>query len=189
MLLSLLPRSSMAVCLLLTAGSLFDCTPLEPPPAPARPLPAYAGHAAELFDDVIEPGAVGVSLDPGDDPRTDRRVRERAQIGDATVRLRITTLTTKEEDSGTRYIVGVQVVEKLTGQYPPPPTFELSLGRTSPSVGIVKAMDNQLVGKTFIAFLRTFVRGDGDHELHFHLGADTKAEVEAVTDAAALLQL
>ena len=86
---------------------------------PSRPLPAYAGHAAELFDDVIEPTAVGISLDVGADPRSDRRLRERTQTGDAVLRVRVATLTAKQEDSATRYIIGMRTLEKLVGQFPP----------------------------------------------------------------------
>src|SRR5205823_6348936 len=39
--------------------------------SPSRPLPAYEGHQAELFDDAIDPRAVGLNLDEARTPQTD----------------------------------------------------------------------------------------------------------------------
>jgi hypothetical protein len=152
---------------------------------PGRPLPSYAGHATELFDDVIEPAAVGLPLDPGVDPRADRLLRERTQIGDSTMRVRVSTITAKDEDNGTRYNLGLQVVQQLGGQHPFGTTLELTVPPVSPSSGILKSLEGQIMGKTFIAFVREFVRPDGDHEMHFHFAPDTKVELAAVTDAVA----
>src|SRR6202034_3741291 len=58
-----------------------------------RPLPSYVGHAAELFDDGIEPRAVGLDLEQVSDPRSDALLRERTQVSDAALRVRISTLT------------------------------------------------------------------------------------------------
>lgn len=145
-----------------------------------RPLPSYAGRATELFDDAIEPRAVGLDLEQGSDPRTDALLRERAQVGDATMRVRIGTLTEKQEGSETRYQLGMRILEALAGSYPPPDDFSVTIDATNPSVGIVRSQEDGLVGKTFIAFVRAFVKPDGDHELHFHLAPDTKPEVAAV---------
>ena len=186
-----MPRLSLARSTVVASlvGALVACTPLPGPEAPSRPLPAYAGHAAALFDDVIEPAAVGISLDVGADPRSDRRLRERTQTGDAVLRIRVATLTAKQEDSATRYIISMRTLEKLVGQFPPADPFEIVVGRSSPAVAILKGLDTQLVGKTFVGFVRAFVRPDGDQELHFHLAPDTKDEVGAVKDAAALGEL
>ncbi len=184
-----LARSILAASLIVAPGALVACAPFPGADGPSRPLPAYAGHATELFDDVIEPAAVGISLDVGADLHSDRRLRERTQVADATVRMRVTTVTAKQEESGTRYIIGMRMLEKLTGQFPPGDTFEIIVGRSSPAVAILKGLDMQLVGKTFVGFLRAFVRPDGDQELHFHLAPDTKAEVGAVKDAVALGEL
>jgi hypothetical protein len=145
-----------------------------------RPLPSYAGHATELFDDAIEPRAVGIDLEQASDPRTDALLRERAQVGDAAMRVRIGTLTEKQEGSETRYQLGMRILEVLAGSYPPADDFSVTIDATSPSVGILRNLQDGLVGKTFIAFVRAFVRPDGDHELHFHLAPDTKPEVAAV---------
>jgi hypothetical protein len=148
-----------------------------------RPLPTYAGHAIELFDDAIEPRAVGLDLEQGSEPASDALVRERTQIGDAAMRVRIGTLTEKEEGAETRYQLGMRILETLAGSFPPPDDFNVTVEGTSPSIGIVRNLQDGLIGKTFIAFVRAFVRSDGDPELHFHLAPDTKPELGAVRAA------
>jgi len=140
----------------------------------------------ELFDDTIEPGAVGISLEAKSDPRADRTLRERTQVGDAVVRVRATTVTAKQEDTGTRYFLGLHTLDRVAGQFPPAETFEVTIGPLSSSGGILKHMEEAIVGKTFIAFTRAFVRPDGDQELHFHLAPDSADELAAVKEAAAL---
>jgi hypothetical protein len=156
---------------------------------PGRPLPTYVGHSTELFDDSIDPSAVGISLDVGVDPRSDRKLRERTQTGDAVMRVRVTTITSKEDEGATRYVVGLRTLAKLAGQFPPPDTFEITVGKSNPSAGLLRGLEGQIVGKTFVAFVRAFVRPDGDPELHFHLASDSKVELAAVSDAAALAGL
>ena len=160
-----------------------------PAEAPKRPLPTYAGHAAELFDDAIEPRAVGQDIDPANAPRADPLLRERAQIGDAVMRVRVSTVTAKQEDTGTTYQVAFHVVEKLTGRFPPDDGFGVTISKESPSRGTLATFEGRLIGMQFIVFLRAFVRPDGDQELHFHIAPDSKDELQAVKDAVALNDL
>lgn len=174
-------QSSLVAGVILSLGSSCGGSGAD---AAKRPLPSYAGHATELFDDAIEPKAVGLELDQPIDPRGDARLRERAQVGDAVLRVRVSTVTAKEEDSGTRYVMGFDALEKLTGPFPPGDEFAVVVDRTSPSAGILKSFQGRLVGKKFVAFVRMFVRADGDRELHFHVAPDTKEEIAAVRAAA-----
>ncbi len=178
------PRRAFAVALALAAsvlcGAGASCGPAK---GPGRPLPSYAGHAIELFDDVVEPLAVGITLDTRRDPKADRLLRERAQTGDATLRVRITTISPKEEDSGTRYFLMLHSLDPLAGSFPPGDTFEVSVGPNDLSNGIVKRLQTQLIGRTFIGFVRAFVRPDGDEELHFHLSPDSSQVLTAIHDA------
>ncbi len=178
-----------ASTLLFGALAFTGCEPAPGVKVAGRPLPAYAGHSAEIFDDVIEPAAVGISLDVRPDPHTDKPLRERAQLADAVLRARVTTVTARPDDRGTGYILGVKTVQMLSGHFPPGETFEVTVASTNPTTGIIKAMEGQIVGKSFIGFVRAFVRPDGDQELHFHLAADTKDELGAVQDAIALAGL
>lgn len=153
-----------------------------------RPLPSYVGHATELFDDAIEANAVGLDLEMPPPPKGDAKLRERAEVGDAVLRARVSTVTAKEEDSGTIYQVGFEVLDKLAGPYPPGEYFSVRVDRLTPSMGIVKSFQGRLVGKTFVVFLRMFVRPDGDRELHFHIAPDSKDEVAAVRAATAKVE-
>lgn len=148
-----------------------------------RPLPSYAGRSIALFDDAIEPRAVGLDLEQGTDPRTDALLRERTQVGDAAVRVRVSTLTEKQDGPETRYQLSMIVLGTLAGAYPPAGDFVVTMDGKSPSIGIVRGLQDGIVGKTFIALIRAFVRPDGDHEIHFHLAPDTKPEMEAIRAA------
>jgi hypothetical protein len=149
-----------------------------------RPLPAYAGRAIELFDDAIEPEAVGLGLEQRTaEPRSDAQLRERVQLADAALRVRVMTLTEKSEGADSQFQLGVRILEKVAGPFPPPDDFTVVVHARSPSVGIVKNLEGSIVGKTFVALVRAFVLPDGDRELHFHFASDTKAEVAAVREA------
>ncbi len=176
----------LVTCLaLLVAGC-----PDKPADAPSRPLPAYSGHATELFDDAVEPAAVGLDVDRSFAPRSDALLRERAQVSDAVLRVRVATVTTKQEETGATFTIGLRPVEKLHGDHPPPgETFNVRIDKSSASQGIMKSFGARLVNRPFIAFVRLFVRPDGDSELHFHLSPDSKEMVSAVVDAISLQRL
>jgi hypothetical protein len=155
--------------------------------SPGRPLPPYTGHAAELFDDAIEPLAVGFPLDPSASPEGDTRVRERTQTGDAVVRARIRTVTSKDEDRGRSWQLGLHVVDRLGGAGPLEDDFTLSVVPSDPASEIVRGFEAQLIGKTFIVFVREFAHAGalaGDPgDLRFHVAGDTADELKAVNDA------
>ncbi len=153
---------------------------------PNRPVPAYGGHAADLFDDTIEARAVGLDPEAAGSVRGDPVFRERVQLGDATVRVLVDTVTTKQEDTGASYQIGFRVLETLAGVHPPPANFNVKVDKTSPSAGILKSYESALVGKRFVAFLRLFGSGDGEREYHFHLSSDSKDVIAAVREASVL---
>ena len=156
---------------------------------PSRPLAAYAGRQADLFDDAIEPAAVGLDFDKGYTPRGDKTLRERAQVGDAVLRVRVATVTAKTDGPEVTYQLGLHTVEKLAGKNMPPADFTVQINKTSESHGIMKNFESRLVGYAFVAFVREFGKGDGDRELHFHLAPDTKDVKSAVGDAMLLGEL
>ncbi|MBX3188358.1 MAG: cobalamin ABC transporter substrate-binding protein [Labilithrix sp.] len=164
-------------------GSNLGCDPARDPNAPSRPLPSYAGRASELFDDTIEPAGVGLDFDKGYTPRADPVLRERAQVSDAILRVKVSTVTTKRDGPEAHYQLGLQTVEKLAGSHPPTEQFSVTINKTSESHGIMKNFESRLVGYPFVAFVREFVRPDGDREIHFHLAPDSKEVKSAVGDA------
>lgn len=159
-------------------------------PGHPRPLPPYTGHALELFDDSIEGRAVGYELDHGSPPpMNDNLFRERAQVGDAVVRARVTTVTSKEEDRGRSWQIGLHTIEKLGGSGPLDPDFTLQVVSNGPSAGIMRALGPQMIGTTFVAFVREFARPDAapeESDLHFHLAQDSRATAAAVHSAFAV---
>jgi hypothetical protein len=172
----------------LAAGALGSggCGPMSGPVSKTRPLPSYAGRAAELFDDSIDPAGVGMDFDRGYTPRADPMLRERAQVSDAVLRVKISTVTGKKDGPESTYQLELHTVEKMTGANPPPPDFTVTVSKASEAHGIVKNFEGRLVGYPFVAFVREFVRPDGDHEVHFHLSPDTKEVKSAVSDAVIL---
>jgi hypothetical protein len=153
--------------------------------APERPRPPYEGRALELFDDVIEPRAVGLALEDSRTPRSDPVLRERTQVADGVARVIVKTVTARGDGVEMEYLLAVDVVQKLT-EGPLPSEIVVRVGKSSPSLGVVKSLDARLGGKTFVAFVREFAGSDGEPRWHFHFAPDSKDEIAAVGDAIAL---
>jgi hypothetical protein len=153
---------------------------------PVRPLPAYEGQSKALFDDVIDPAAVGLDFDKSYAPGQDPTLKERVRQADAVLRAKVMTITGRTtEGRGSYQLALVALDDQLIGPYPPDSPFLVRIDETSPSNGIVKHLEGGLVGKTFIVFAKAFQRADGDQELHAHLSPDTKATARAISDAQA----
>jgi hypothetical protein len=155
---------------------------------PQRALPQYVARQAELFDDGIEPAAIGYDIQSTPSPGEDALLRARAQEGDAVVRARITTITSKALDQTFGWQIGFHTIERIAGEGPLAEDFAMQVAPTGPAAGMVRAFEPTLVGKTFIAFAREFSRASdpSESELHFHLAQDGKASVDAVHDAVIL---
>jgi hypothetical protein len=178
----------------LCAASLCICCEgaEQPAHAPEAPLSPYAGHVTELFDDVIEPEAVGYQgADEGRSRGNDALLRERTQTGDAVVRARVVTVTSGPESRGEGWRLGLRTLETLAGKRPPETDFTFIVEGNAPAAGIVRMLEARLVGHTFVVFVRTFGRdireepsSDGSGaDLHFHFAKDDKDELGAVREA------
>ncbi len=151
-------------------------------------LPPWDDHARAVFDDNIDPAAVGYTMD-APSARSDRFLRERAQTGELVARLRVKTAGVNSVGDDATYQLGVQVVPPPFGPNPKieDPDLDLVIKSTSPAFGIAKALDQRIQGLTFIGFVRRFASADGmDIELHWHLSPDTADVAEAVKEAEAL---
>lgn len=165
-----------------------EATPGAKAPEGAN-LPKWEGHARELFDDNIDPAAVGLSME-GPAPRSDPFLRERSQTAAVTARVRVQTVTVDSVGDQKTYHLGVQVgFPTLTVARVPDKSFELSIKATSSAFGIAKAFDARLRGATFIGFVGRFQGEDGEVEVHFHLAPDTADVATAVKEAVALQEL
>src|SRR5579872_4225030 len=151
-----------------------------------RTLPTYEGQAAELFDDGIEPVAVGFQAEVR---RPGAPLRDRTQSADSVTRVRVVTVTSGEQD-GRSWQLGMRVVERLAGG-DPGDLLALQIRLSDPAAGVLRARAGRLVGSTFVLFLREFAGPAGDGgapspQTHFHVSADTKATLDAVHEAALL---
>ncbi|WP_437929203.1 cobalamin ABC transporter substrate-binding protein [Sorangium sp. So ce291] len=183
----------LALAALATVGPVGGCIADQERPAtsvdPYSGLSAWEGHAVEVFDDNIEPAAVGFSLD-GPSPRSDPFLRERAQTADVVTRVRVSTVTVDSIGEQSSYHLGVQTADApLTTPRVQDRSFELHIRPTSRAFGVAKAVDARLRGLTFIAFIRRFAGEAGEPEFHWHLSPDTAEVAAAVKEAVVLGEL
>jgi hypothetical protein len=190
------PMRMIATGAAIALSLLIGCGASAPQARSADPsLASYTGHLAELFDDRIEPGALGSQLGVLDDnagptARGDNLLRERTQMSDAVAHARVTTVTSQAEERGRSWQVGFSSVERLAGSRPLDPEFVLHVASNSPAAGILQASEGRLIGKTLIAFVHAFRNPTGeDTELHFHIARDGKAELDAVRASVLLDQI
>jgi hypothetical protein len=156
----------------------------------SRARPSYGEREHALFDDSIDPAAVGLDLDRSYTPSADPQFAGRVREADGIVRAKCTNITTRTSDNRSTYMLSLTPLEEQAlGLYPPTGPFSVTIDASSPSVGIVKHLEGGMVGKTFVVFTKEFQRADGDHELHAHLAPDTKATVRAITDIRAKEEL
>ncbi|AGP34398.1 hypothetical protein [Sorangium cellulosum] len=183
----------LALAALATVGPAGGCVADQERAATAADAlggaPAWEGHARDVFDDNIEPAAVGFSLD-GPSPRSDPFLRERAQTADVVARVRVSTVTVDSIGDQSTYHLGIQVgYPPLATPRVPDRTFELHIRPQSRSFAIAKAIDARLRGLIFIAFIRRFAGVDGEPEIHWHLSPDTAEVAAAVKEAVVLGEL
>lgn len=141
-----------------------------------------------LFDDGIEPAAVGLDFGKTYNPKTDPKLRELSQTSDAVARVRVTTVTSRQDGPTSSYQLGLAPVETISGNLPAG-ELTVPVDPTNESYGIVKNFENGLVGRPFIAFVRSFSNESGDPDVHFHLTQDSPEVKTAITNAIALGEL
>lgn len=152
-----------------------------------RPLPVYAGKPAELFDDSVEPSAIGLDFDQSFDAMKDPEFRQRLHDADGVLRVRISTVSSRtgsEDDPA--FTFRLVPLEKLHGQYAPEEPFDVMISPKSSTLGVFKHLEHKLVGATFVAFTKDYRPPGGDPETHVHLAPDTPAVKKAVSDLIAL---
>ncbi len=153
----------------------------------ARPLPDYAGATAELFDDSVEPSAIGLDFDQSFDARKDPAFRRRLREADGVLRVRIATVSSRtgSEDEPS-FTFRVEPLEKLHGQHAPEGPFDVMISPKSSTLGVFKHLEHKLVGATFVAFTKDYRPPGGAAETHVHLAPDSPAVKKAVSDLVAL---
>jgi hypothetical protein len=153
-----------------------------------RPLSSYGARFATLFDDGIDGSAVGFAGEGKSyRPKADPLFRDRVEAADGVVRLKVVTIGAKADATGTTYILTCRVEQKLAGAHAPTGNIELRVAGTAPSAGILRSLSESVVGMHFVAFLRDFVRPDGEKETHFHFAPDTPVVVDGATNPTGLV--
>lgn len=185
----LLQASAVALAAALGLGAA-GCEPAKPgQTAVASNLPRWEARGRQIFDDNIDPAAVGLSMD-GPSPRSDAFLRERAQTADVVARVRVQTVTVDSVGDQKTYHLNIQVgVPTLAEAKVPDRTFELSIKPTSGAFGIARAFDARLRGQTFVGFIKRFSSEEGEVEVHWHLSPDTAEVVNAIKEAVALREM
>jgi hypothetical protein len=152
---------------------------------PANEFPPYQGQAATLFDDRIDPSAVGLA-DVASKPRTDPVLRARAQNAEAVARARVATVSVDSAAGRPTYRLSLDLREgSISRRGFTEDHVEIAVRPDSPAFGVVKWLDTRLIGRTFIAFFHRYA-GTEEVEVRFHLSADDPEVLAAVKEAAAL---
>ena len=114
----------------LLALGLWGCGgPTERPQPAARRLFGAPGGPLRRRD---RAGRGRSRLREGYSPGLDKVLRERAQVGDAVLRVRVSTVTAKIGRARTRSSISAfSTVEKLAGKYPPPVDFTVQIDKAS----------------------------------------------------------
>lgn len=171
-----------------SAAACGDAPDVQSPSALG--LGPWDDHARAVFDDNIEPAAVGFTMD-APPARADRFLRERAQTAELVARVRVQTVTVETIGDDSTYHLGVQVGTPTLAPNPriKDSKLELVIRPTSAAHGIARALDQRLQGMTFVGFVHRYASPDGaEVELHWHLSPDTGEVIEAVKEALALAE-
>jgi hypothetical protein len=174
-------------CLVVTLSAFACVSRAAVAPAPQN-LPVYAGDATQLFDDRIDPTAVGLA-DVAENPRTDPMVRSRTQSAEVVGRTRVSTVSVDTVDGKPVYRLRFTFIEPpvvahgISGN-----ELDIAVRDDSPAFGIVKWLDTKLIGHSFIGFFHRFA-GNYEPEVRFHLSPDDPQVLAAVRDASALREL
>ena len=179
-------RGSALLMTLLLASCGARPTPIERS-APPRSFAPYAGQAVELFDDRVDPAAVGLA-DTAVSPRGNPIFRERVYRAELVARMRVSTVTVDLVGGQPRYRISLIVLDSLAQRGFSDDHVELSIGADSPSFGTVRWLDTRLIGRTFVAFVHRFA-GAEEPEVRFHLSADSADMLAAVREASTLGEL
>lgn len=148
---------------------------------PAIELPVYDQAAARVFDDSIAPEVFGLHVersDPGKDPV----LRERSQTADHVARVKLRTIQEERFDNSLRYRIVVQPLGDAIAGEPLPDQLELTVGRASPSLTMLRSMSVEAVGTRFILLLKRY-QLDEEPVFHFRGEPDLPPILAAIRQA------
>ena len=186
-------RCGLFACGLFACG-LFACGLLacgllacggEPFAVQPTSMRSWEGRFESLFDNGIEPAAVGLSLD-GSTPEEHPPLASRVPDAEIVAILRVQTLSSDSFGLQTRHTLTMQVEgQPLTPTRTTQRRFELKVLRGMPGFGIVERLGTELRGRKFIGFLRRFPGNEGP-QWRWHLTAATRAVADVIRTAASV---
>ena len=186
-------RCGLFACGLFACG-LFACGLLacgllacggEPFAVQPTSMRSWEGRFESLFDNGIEPAAVGLSLD-GSTPEEHPLLASRVPDAEIVAILRVQTLSSDSFGLQTRHTLTMQVEgQPLTPTRTTQRRFELKVLRGMPGFGIVERLGTELRGRKFIGFLRRFPGNEGP-QWRWHLTAATRAVADVIRTAASV---
>lgn len=162
------------------AIALGGCFPSKTPDVRVQDLPPYTKEESVLYDDSIAPDV----FDSEVSALIDERFRQRVARAELIVPVKLVAINAEKSEESVRYaLVTDPAGAPFVGVVDEGP-LELSVGRTSPSQAMLKALDTQLVGAKMIVLARRYQQ-EGKLVVHFRAEPDTlkvRAAVRAALD-------
>jgi hypothetical protein len=139
-------------------------------------LPAYDQEAAQVFDDSIAPEVFGLQVERTN-PVKDRLLHQRSQAADHISRVKLRTILEERFAESLRYRIVVQPLGSPIRGDALPAELELTVGRASPSLSMLRSMSVEAVGAKFILLLKRY-QLNSEPVFHFR-GEPDKGDVLA----------
>ena len=178
-------RARRWVCLFTCVLALPSCGRSEVERAtaeePAENLPSYDPEAARVFDDSIAPEVFGLQVERVK-PSKDRLLSERVRAADHVARVKLRTILEERFADSLRYRIVVQPLGPAIVGGALPPELELTVGRASPSLSMLRSMSVEAVGAKFILLLKRYQLND-EPVLHFRGEPDQDEVLDAIRQA------
>ncbi len=148
---------------------------------PAVELPLYDQQAARIFDDSIAAEVFGLQVDRPD-PSNDSLLRQRSQEADHVLRVKLRTIREERFDESLRYRIVVQALGRPLVGEAVAGDLELSVGRASPSLSMLRSMSVEAVGAQFILLLKRYQLNE-EVVFHFRGEPDQETILKAIHQA------
>jgi len=152
---------------------------------PSRPISAWAGEDATLFDDGIDIGAFAGPGSGSANADDEAAIPARVYKGDGVVLAKVIGVNSEPVGDKNRYRLELVVEgEPFAGAKPPSP-FELKIEPGAPAFGAIRSQEAQLIGKKLVVYFRRYASEEQEEAItHFHLSPDTPRVLSLVKDAA-----
>jgi hypothetical protein len=150
-------------------------------------LPAYTGASVKLYNDSIEPSALGLSLDKVSF-KNDAVFRERVQQADVVSEVTITTVTIGKTEEKSVYFLQFEPQQGYTKQGLAADMIDLRVADGEGAYPLLNMIQTRARGRKFIGMWKRFREGNVA-TLHWYFAPDNEDTVAAVKEALTLREL